>query len=76
MKKGIIIVTILMLILGLFLCFSNTYAAKDKAIDNTTESKIVELKENASNSMEDYKEKYRVRYIWNSSIYFEHSAYL
>lgn len=58
MRKGIIIVTVLMLILGLFLCFSNTYAAKDRAIDNTTESKIVELKQNASNSIEDYKQKY------------------
>jgi len=58
MKKGIIIVTILMLILGSFCCFGVTHAAKDKAIDNTTESKIVELKQNASNSIEDYKQKY------------------
>lgn len=58
MKKTIIIVTILILILGIFLCINNTYAAKDKAIDNTTESKIVELKQNASNSLEDYKQKY------------------
>jgi hypothetical protein len=58
MKKTIIIVTILILILGIFLCINNTYAAKDRAIDNTTESKIVELKQNASNSLEDYKQKY------------------
>ena len=53
MKKTIIIVTILILILGIFLCINNTYAAKDRAIDNTTKSKIVELKQNASNSLED-----------------------
>ena len=58
MKKTIIIVTILILILGIFLCINNTYAAKDRAIDNITESKIVELKQNASNSLEDYKQKY------------------
>lgn len=58
MKKGIVIVTILMLILGSFCYFGGIYAAKDKAIDNTTESKIVELKQNASNSLEDYKQKY------------------
>lgn len=58
MKKGIIIVTILMLLLGLFCYYGSTYAAKDRAIDNTTESKIVELKQNASNSIEDYKQKY------------------
>ena len=58
MKKGIIIVTVLMLILGLFCYYGGTYAAKDRAIDNTTESKIVELKQNASNSIEDYKQKY------------------
>ena len=58
MKKTIIIVTILILILGILLCINNTYAAKDRAIDNTTESKIVELKQNASNSLEDYKQKY------------------
>lgn len=57
MKKATIIVTILMLIVGIFLCASKTYAA-DRAIDNSTESKIIELKENAANSLEDYKEKY------------------
>ena len=58
MKKEIIIVTILVLIFGIFLCANNSYAAKDRAIDNTAESKIVELKQNASNSIEDYKQKY------------------
>lgn len=76
MKKKVIIASILILIIEMFFIVNSVYAVEKKAIDNETESKIVELKENASNSMEDYKEKYRVRYIWNSSIYFEHSAYL
>lgn len=57
MKKGIIIVTIIMLIMGVFLIANKTYAA-EKAIDERTESKIVEIKENAANSLEDYKAKY------------------
>ena len=58
MKKEIIIVTIIMLILGIFLIANNTYAANERAIDEKTESKIVELKENAANSLDEYKEKY------------------
>lgn len=57
MKKGIIIVTIIILIMGVFLIANKTYAA-EKAIDERTESKIVEIKENAANSLEDYKAKY------------------
>lgn len=57
MKKGIIIVTIIMLIMGIFLVANKTYA-EDGAIDEQTESKIVEIKENATNSLEDYKAKY------------------
>ena len=57
MKKATIIVTILLLIIGLLLCTNKTYAA-EKAIDNSTESRIIELKENATKSLEDYKEKY------------------
>lgn len=57
MKKTIIIATILMTIIGMFL-YSNKAYALDKAIDNSTESKIVELKQNAQNSIEDYKERY------------------
>lgn len=57
MKKGLIIVTIFMIILGVFFIGSKTYAL-DRAIDNSTESKIVELKQNASNSLEDYKQRY------------------
>lgn len=57
MKKTIIIVTIFMILIGIFLCINKTYAA-EKAIDNETASKIIEIKENAMNSLEDYKQKY------------------
>ncbi len=76
MKKSIIVVTILMLIIVTFFVSNTVYAEEHRAIDERTESKIVELKENATNSMEDYKEKYRFRCIWNSSLYFKYSAYL
>ena len=58
MKKGIIVVTIIMLMMGIFFAVNNTYAAEDRAIDEQTESKIVELKKNVTNSLEEYKEKY------------------
>ena len=57
MKKGMIIITIIMLVIGIFLIANKTYAV-DKVIDKQTESKIVEIKENAANSLEDYKVKY------------------
>lgn len=57
MKKIVIIVTIVMLMAGMFLFTNKTYAA-EKAIDESTESKIIELKDSATNSLEDYKEKY------------------
>ena len=57
MKKGVIIVTIIMLVIGIFSIASKSYA-DDKAIDDKTESKIVEIKEETLNSLEDYKAKY------------------
>ena len=65
MKKTIIIVTIFMILIGIFLCINKTYAA-EKAIDNETVKdyinsafkEIIEIKENAMNSLEDYKQKY------------------
>lgn len=57
MKKTLIIVAIFMLIMGLFLGTSRVQAV-EKAIDDQAESKIIEIKENAINSLEDYKEKY------------------
>ena len=57
MKKIVMIVAILVLVTGIFFSTNKVYAAS-KAIDNSTESKIIEIKENATNSLEDYKEKY------------------
>ena len=48
MKRLVMIVATLTIITGVFLCTNTTYAT-NKAIDNETESKIVEIKENAAN---------------------------
>ena len=70
MKRLVIIVIALTIIMGVFLCTNATHA-ENKAIDDETESKIVEIKENAANSLEDYKKKYNsdsygtVAYILN-----------
>ncbi len=60
MRKKIIIASILVLIIGMLFIVNSVYATEAKVIDKETESKIIELKENASNSLEDYKEKYRI----------------
>ena len=57
MKKTLLIVTIILVLLGIFIATNQVYAA-DQAIDEQTESKIIEIKEDATNSLEDYKEKY------------------
>lgn len=57
MKKMVIIITIIMLIMGMFFIGNKSYA-EEKAIDDETESKIVEIKDNVANSLEDYKVKY------------------
>ena len=57
MKKTIAIFTILIMILGIF-TFTNKVYAQDKAIDEQTESKLVEIKETQTKSLEDYQEKY------------------
>ena len=57
MKKTIIIVTLLVVVFGIFICTNTVYAA-EQAIDEETESKLVEIKDNAANSLEDHKEKY------------------
>lgn len=63
MKKGIIAtITILLLLISLFM-FTTVYATENnettnRAIDEETESQLVELKENVANSVEDYQEKY------------------
>ena len=65
-----LIATIMMILLITSIFFANVvYAAEenntvvenettDRAIDEETESQLVELKENVANSLEDYKEKY------------------
>lgn len=57
MKKTIVIFVILIIILGIF-SFSTQVLATEKAIDEKTESKIVEIKETQTKSLEDYREKY------------------
>lgn len=42
----------------LFLCTSFVQASTQQVIDNQTESKLVEIKDKAANSLEDYKQKY------------------
>ena len=44
MKKAIIIVTIFTIVFGIFIC-TNTVHAAEQAIDEETESKLVEIKE-------------------------------
>lgn len=57
MKKGTIIFTITLLIFGIIFANKQVYA-QNRVIDEKTESKIVEIKENSAKSLEDYKEKY------------------
>lgn len=57
MKRTIVILTILIILLGIF-SFTNKVNATEKAIDDATESKLVEIKETQTKSLEDYKEKY------------------
>ena len=47
----------LVVFLGMF-TFANNVYAEEKAIDNKTESQLVEIKETQTKSLEDYKEKY------------------
>lgn len=57
MKKTLIIFAIILIVFGIV---GNLYKiqAAERAIDNTTESKLVEIKETQLKSLEDYKEKY------------------
>ena len=57
MKKALLIISIFVIIIGMFLVVTKTYAAEE-AIDEETESKIVEIKDNAARSLQDYQEKY------------------
>ena len=60
MKKtaGILVLLIVLGSMILFMCTSQVYATTTEVIDNNTESKLVEIKDNAAKSLEDYKQKY------------------
>ena len=57
MKKAVVIVTIFISMFAILIGTNKVYAA-EQAIDEETESKLVEIKDSALNSIEDYKEKY------------------
>ena len=58
MKKVLAIFAILVMTLGIFIFTNTVYAETTKAIDNKTESQLVEIKETQTKSLEDYKQKY------------------
>ena len=58
MNKVLAIFTILVMTLGIFTFTNTVYAETTKAIDNKTESQLVEIKETQTKSLEDYKQKY------------------
>ena len=57
MKKTVVILAMIIIILGIF-GFTNIVCAQEKAIDTETESRLVEIKETQTKSLQDYKEKY------------------
>ena len=59
MKKttAIFILFVVIVIVGI-VAFSNKVLATEKAIDNRTESQLIEIKENQAKSLSDYQEKY------------------
>ncbi len=58
MKKTLTMIMVtLVVFFGMFTFVNNVYAT-EKAIDNKTESQLVEIKETQTKSLEDYKEKY------------------
>lgn len=57
MKKTVVVTLIMLVMFGILFCFNNVYAA-DVVLDNKTQGQLIEIKENASKSLEDYKQKY------------------
>ena len=57
MKKAIAIISIFIMIVAIFTLFNKTYAAEN-AIDEQTQSKLIEIKSNEAKSLQDYQEKY------------------
>lgn len=58
MKKAVVIIGIIAILLGMFMFQTKVYAADEKVLDNKIESQLVQIKEEAANSLEDYKVKY------------------
>ena len=76
MKRSLAIIgiTIMLIICSTFF-INKVYAAKEKPINNETESTLVELKEKEMKSLEDYEETYGSKsyscyIIHNSSNYY------
>jgi len=57
MKKIVAIFITLMIVLGMYTTTVKAFT-NEKAIDDVTESKIVEIKESQTKSLSDYQEKY------------------
>ena len=58
MKRVLIVVAVLMVVMSIFIYTNKTYASEGLAIDEATQSKLIEMKENGAKSLADYKEKY------------------
>ncbi len=57
-KISKIFTIILLALIIIFTCKGIVQAATSEVIDESTESKLIEIKDSAKNSLEDYKEKY------------------
>lgn len=58
MRKTLAIIMATLVVFLAIFTFANNVYATEKAIDNKTESQLVEIKEIQTKSLEDYKEKY------------------
>ena len=58
MRKTAIFIVISTLIFGMFMINGKVYAANESIIDSNTESKLIEIKDNAAKTLDDYKAKY------------------
>ena len=58
MRKTAIFIVIITLIFGMFMINGKVYAANELIIDSNTESKLIEIKDNAAKTLDDYKAKY------------------
>ena len=58
MRKALIAILVIVTVLSIVMMITTNVYATSKAIDEKTESQLVELKENQAKSIEDYKAKY------------------